>query len=289
MRKVYILPNLFTAGSLFFGMLAIFQMFEPEPNPVFAINLIFIAAILDTFDGMIARLTHTQSLFGLNLDSLADVVSFGVAPAVLVYASISEPYHLVAKATCGLYAVCGALRLARFNVQAQREEKKSFLGLPIPGAALVGLSIFWALHNHADAVGWITTAKVMPVVMVTLAYLMVSKFQYYGIKSLRLSQHLPFEILVSIVVVIALLMALKDHIDLIACGFFLLYMLSGPLLSLKRGRLGEALEGEGAGEALESRRLRRRFRRKPRRNEPPPIDPGIHDDPDSSAPKTFPR
>lgn len=291
MRKVYILPNLFTAGSLFFGMLAIFQVFDPDGDPIFAIKLIFVAAILDTFDGMIARLTHTQSLFGMNLDSLADVVSFGVAPVVVVYGAIAEQYNLVAKATCGLFAVCGALRLARFNVQAQREEKRSFLGLPIPGAALTLLSVYWALYNHADSEGWITSAKVMPAVLVVLSYMMVSKFQYYGLKSIKLSQHIPFEMLVSVVVVIALLMALKEHMDLIAFGALVIYAASGPLIALKRGRLGEPLEGE-VEPAVDGRRFKRfrRLRRKPKRGDAPPTPPtDIHDDPDASAPKTFPR
>ncbi|MBI1784105.1 CDP-diacylglycerol--serine O-phosphatidyltransferase [Candidatus Sumerlaeota bacterium] len=245
MRKVYILPNLFTAGSLFCGLLAIFEVFD-QGDFVQAIHYILIGGVLDVLDGLIARLTKTQSAFGLNFDSLADLVSFGVAPAVVVYNGIVPEFPLLAKATCGLFVVCGALRLARFNVQAAKEEKKSFLGLPIPGAACCAISLYWFLSNNPAISHYFPSEKMLPPAMVLLAALMVSQFQYYGLKSLRVTGRQSFEILVSIVIVLALLLALKQHIDVILFAICGPYVLSGPSIYFIQRIRGEALRNPAA-------------------------------------------
>src|SRR5690606_32552713 len=105
--------------------------------------LLILAGVLDMMDGLVARLTRTQSAFGLNLDSLSDLVAFGAAPAVIAYYYMGPNPPLPARAACGLFVVCGALRLARYNVQAMKEERTAFTGLPIPaGAAVVGSTIW---------------------------------------------------------------------------------------------------------------------------------------------------
>lgn len=252
MRRVYILPNLFTAGNLFCGLLAVFEALDFNDGDVIrACILVLWAAAFDVMDGVVARLTHSESDFGLNFDSLADVTSFGVAPAAIVFAAVSPVFPLLAKGTCGLYVLCGAMRLARFNVQAAREEKKVFLGLPIPAAGCAAVCLFWVLTVRVPADVAFPFEKLLPPILVLLAYLMVSEIRYYGLKSIRLGKRQPFGILVSLGVVIALLVVLKDHLDLILLLIFGLYPLSGPLLRLSRimrrrqSTPAEAAEGGG--------------------------------------------
>ena len=246
MRRIYVLPNLFTAGSLFCGLLAIFEALALHEGGelVKACQWIFIAGFLDVFDGLVARLTRTESEFGLNFDSLADVISFGAAPAILAYMSVAPVYPRLAKATCGLFVVCAAMRLARFNVQARHEEKRVFLGLPTPSAGCMTASLFWTFETHGGMAEFLSVARISPLMMVILAYLMVSKFRYLSFKSLRLRSRQPFELLVIIVVILALLLAFKHHIELILMTGFLCYALSGPLLSLYRWKTSAASAGD---------------------------------------------
>ncbi len=229
MRRVYILPNLFTAGSLFCGLLAIFEVFD-QGDVLTAVQFVLLAGVLDVLDGLIARLTRAQTPFGLQFDSLSDAISFGAAPATIIYSGIAGEDPLLAKATCGLYVVCGALRLARFNVQAQKEEKRSFLGLPIPGAACGILSLFLMLSKHEAIDAIFPVEKIMPLALAVVAWLMVSKYQYYGLKSVDIKRRQPFEILVSIVIVLSLLVALKQHLDFVFLIVFGSYTLSGPAI-----------------------------------------------------------
>jgi len=126
-KGVYILPNLITMGNMFCGFFAIVSAF----NGAFfrAAVAILIAAVMDGLDGKVARLTNTSSRFGMEFDSLADLVSFGVAPAILIYAWALKPFGRFGWAAAFLFAVCGAMRLARFNVQADSSESKNFTGL----------------------------------------------------------------------------------------------------------------------------------------------------------------
>lgn len=232
MRKVYILPNLFTAASLFCGMWAIFLIYNNNPNNTGTMNpavdhiqdacwLILLSAVLDVLDGFIARLTHTQSFFGLNFDSLSDLVAFGVAPALMAYDTITDVVPQPAAITvCAFYVVCGALRLARYNVQATREESKNFLGLPIPGGALAVISFVWVFND----VSWLNeylarvrlnSGLILTPLMVVIGSLMVSKVPYVGLKSFKLANRQPFEILVTIVIVASLLFMMKQHLNVL--------------------------------------------------------------------------
>lgn len=224
MRKVYILPNLFTAGSLFCGMLAIFRVFNENPGD--ACGLIVIASLFDVADGAIARLTRSTSAFGLNFDSLSDLVAFGVAPAVLAFDAFNSTHPHLAAAVCALFTICGALRLARFNVQATREEKKSFSGLPIPGAALAITSIVWVAATRPELRGWLARTipnlkdgnplgLMLPPALVVIAALMVSNVPFYGLKSVKFAGRQPFELLVMIVVIAVLLLIFKDYLDIV--------------------------------------------------------------------------
>lgn len=244
MRKVYILPNLFTSLSLFCGLLAIFEGMEldGEGNIVRAMHLLILAGVLDMMDGLVARLTRTQSSFGLNLDSLSDVVAFGAAPAVLAYHYMGPNAPLPARAACGLFVVCGALRLARYNVQALKEERRSFTGLPIPAAAAAVGSTMWVLALWPGLERIFPLPVVLPPLLFVVALLMVSTFPYGGIKGLGLWKRQRFEILVTIVAVIIMLFALKDYFEIIALIFFLAYLATGPLLYLRARRHGDIVQ-----------------------------------------------
>lgn len=252
MRKVYILPNLFTSLSLFSGLLAIFEAMDLDNggNVVRAIHLLILAGVLDMMDGLVARLTRTQSSFGLNLDSLSDLVAFGAAPAVLAYYYMGPDPPLPAKAACGLYVVCGALRLARYNVQAMKEERRAFTGMPIPGGAAIVASTIWVLALWPNLNRILPLEVVLPPLLFLVALLMVSTFPYVGIKGLGLWKRQRFEILVSVVAFIIMLFALKDYFEIIALVFFLIYMVTGPMRYLRERRhAGDERHGD-APEAI---------------------------------------
>lgn len=220
MKKVYLLPNLFTTASLFCGMLAVTRIFEDQPASLNeACWLILLSAILDGLDGKIARLTRSESAFGVNYDSLSDLVAFGVAPAALIFNILSDEGSMkVASGVTTLYTICGALRLARFNVQHTREEKKAFTGLPIPAAAGTVVAAF-LVYTRFDPVSEVP-AKVLPFLMVILSCLMVSKIPYPSLKSMDIERRKPFDYLVSIILLLCITLALWHYRDcLLLLGF----------------------------------------------------------------------
>ena len=239
LRKVYILPNLFTALNLFLGVMAIYSISEGWIEK--ACWLIVAAAVLDALDGLVARLTHTQSEFGLQFDSLSDVVSFGVAPSFAAFYMMEDvmddEHHRLVIAVCGLFALCGALRLARYNVQVKTSERKGFLGLPIPGAAL-GIvffilmilehqlspneSILPPIGRRRMALGTFVSS-IMPFVVLGLALLMVSEVPYPKVtRGIRLKRRISFDTLISLILLAVLLAALKSDLR-VDVGFALLF------------------------------------------------------------------
>lgn len=257
MRKVYILPNLFTAGSLFCGMLAIFKVFSSDAPDVTAeaCGLILLSSFLDVADGAIARLTRSTSAFGLNFDSLSDLVAFGVAPAVLAYGEFGSTYPHLAAAVCSLFAICGALRLARFNVQATREEKKSFSGLPIPAAAMAIVSIIWVMAANYEFKMWLVQnvphlkdanplGALLPPALVIIAYLMVSNVPFYGFKSIHLVGRQQFEILPTLVVIGFILYVLKDYFNIVLLVVVWSYVVGSLIYGLFRSRTVKSNTGQ---------------------------------------------
>ena len=247
MRKVYLLPNLFTSASLFAGVLAILNVFNvTDVSDTVDLNtarytvscwLILLSAVLDLLDGWVARMTRTESYFGAQYDSLADLVAFGVAPAVLIYTRLSDMENQVtAEVIATVFVICGALRLARFNVQKTGAEKKSFTGLPIPAAAGTVVSGF-LFFQHVDP-EWNKefVVKVLPVMMVGLSYLMVSKINYPSFKQLNLEERKAFEILPVIVMVITLIVALKNDREALVFFGFVGYVLWGCAARLLKFR-----------------------------------------------------
>jgi len=180
--------------------------------------LILFAALLDFFDGVIARLTHTESDFGLNFDSLSDLVAFGVSPAALMLSFLSQGDPKIVTPPCILYIICGALRLARFNVQARGQESRVFTGLPIPAAAGCMISAYLVFRGHTGL-----QTKVVPLLILALAILMVSKIPYPSFKVISLKNRKPFDYLVAVAVA-GVLVHWFDSIEFVLLGAFCSYV-----------------------------------------------------------------
>lgn len=223
-KGVYLIPSLFTAGNLMCGFFSIIATFNGEY--VRAALFIVLANILDGIDGYAARLTRTTSQFGVEFDSLADVVSFGVAPAVLVYLWALVPWQTWGWLAACTYVVCGALRLARFNVQAQSGVKGNFVGLPIPAAAQMITSMV-ILHYFLSGEGVPYRHVTLLLVIYGLAGLMVSIFPYFSLKNNDIRKRHPIWVLVSGFILITLMIAEPQVMFFL---IVLLYTLSGPLL-----------------------------------------------------------
>jgi CDP-diacylglycerol--serine O-phosphatidyltransferase len=199
MRKgIYLLPNTITLCGMFAGFYAIVSALDGKF--VHSAWAIFIAAVFDALDGWVARLTHSTTKFGIEMDSLSDVISFGVAPAALVYKWSLIPFGRVGWAVAFLFVACGALRLARFNVQMGSSEKKSFTGMPIPAAA----SICAAMTLFFTEMGWAHDRSYFVLAVTFLSsLLMVSTLRYHGLKEINIKERKPFWILVILVVILA--------------------------------------------------------------------------------------
>lgn len=224
-RGIYLLPNLFTIAALFAGFYAIVaaskQNFEP------AAIAILIAMVFDGLDGRIARLTHTQSEFGAQLDSLSDMVCFGLTPALVLYswslAYFGKPGWLAAF----IYAACTALRLARFNSQSQGENKRYFQGLATPVAAGLMACIVWVCTMYEvdgrDLSFWIM------IITVFVALLKVSTIRYRSFKDFDVRNRVPFMMIIVIVLILVLISF--DPPDVLL-AIFATYVLSGPVMTL---------------------------------------------------------
>src|SRR5947208_10039732 len=181
-KLMFVLPNLFTVSSIFCGVYSItLSAGEPTGDNFYrAAVAIFFGSFFDAFDGRVARLTRTQSEFGVELDSLADVITFGVAPAILVYKWALAGMGTGGIAICSIYAACGAIRLARFNVIAHAESgtQRYFIGLPIPLAAGMLVSLVIALNNIESPVAEAVGLWPIATLVLALAFLMVSTIRY---------------------------------------------------------------------------------------------------------------
>jgi CDP-diacylglycerol--serine O-phosphatidyltransferase len=220
-RGVYILPNLFTTGNLFCGFWAIISVFQERF--FYAALAILLASVFDVLDGKVARLSGATSKFGVQYDSLADLVSFGVAPALLAFSWALRPYGRFGWLAAFLFVVCGALRLARFNVQSSSGEVKYFKGLPIPAAAsMIALTIL--LYHRLIETGWVKDIVILVMIYI-LAFLMVSTIRYLSFKELNLAKRKPFSIFI-FVVLSMIVIVMEPTIVLFA--FVLFYVFSGP-------------------------------------------------------------
>jgi len=232
-RGVYLLPNLLTTCGLFAGFYSIIATIAGEYQA--SAICILVAHVFDGLDGRIARLTKSSSRFGIEYDSLADLVAFGVAPGILVYKWALEPWGHWGWLAASLYVACGALRLARFNVQVDSAEKHRFVGLPIPAAADTIASTV-LLYYFLGGEGATHKHIILLVVIYALAALMVSNISYQSFKGAGIGPRQPLWILVALIVGLKFVIA-EPQIALFTA--FLLYALSGPvawLLGYRRRR-----------------------------------------------------
>ena len=225
-KGVYLLPNLFTTGALFSGFYAILSSISG--NFEAAAIAVFVSQILDGLDGRVARLTNTSSEFGVQYDSLADMVSFGVAPAIVALNWGLEPLGKLGLAAAFAYTACAALRLARFNTQTGFTDKRFFIGLASPAAAGVIASIVWVFHDQQVSSHF---AGIVAVLIVFLAVLMVSNFKYSSFKGVDLKGRVPF---VKMLLVVSLFVVVAINPPVMLLVLTAVYAVSGPLLWLWR-------------------------------------------------------
>lgn len=224
-RGIYLLPNLFTTAGLFAGFYAIIMAIDGRFEEA-AIG-IFVAMVMDGLDGRVARLTNTQSDFGVQYDSLADMASFGLAPALVMYQWALSGHGKLGWVAAFIYVAGAALRLARFNTQAETADKRYFQGLPSPAAAALMAGLVW-IATHTGFAGQDVWVAALVLTIVT-GVMMVSNVRYNSFKGLDLRGRVPFVSILLMVLVFALV-ALNPPTVLF--GIFLLYLLSGPLLTL---------------------------------------------------------
>jgi CDP-diacylglycerol--serine O-phosphatidyltransferase len=223
-RGLFILPTLFTVGNLFCGYLSVWCSIRGTFDT--AAILIIAAAVLDMLDGRIARLTNSASRFGEEYDSLADLVSFGVAPAVLAYSWGLAEFHRLGWLASFLFVVCGSMRLARFNIQTRVIDKKYFIGLPIPAAAGTIATLVLATPERLVDRLWMAGLLVLTVI---LSYLMISTLKYRSFKDLDLRRARRAWILPVIAVVFTVI-AYRPAQALLAMA--LAFAASGPIAKL---------------------------------------------------------
>lgn len=238
MKKQHVIPNFITIMAMFSGFYSIVA--TERGNFEFAAYAILVAFLFDGIDGKIARLMNATSDFGIQLDSLSDLVSFGIAPGILLYKWLLMPYGRIGWMAAFLFVACGALRLARFNVQTKKLPSKFFVGLPIPAAAgLIASTLIFVNHilgsaeNFTISIGFVFLIYVLAFLMVSnFPYFSFKKFDYHGIKTFNL-----------MVIFVLLIFIIGLYPELFLFLFFILYVLSGLLLSLlKIGKVGETLE-----------------------------------------------
>jgi CDP-diacylglycerol---serine O-phosphatidyltransferase len=232
-RGMFALPSLFTLGCLFCGFFGIVQAMNLRFDV--AAGLIFAAMIMDSLDGRVARMTGTQTAFGAELDSLADMVSFGAAPALIVYewSLRTLPSNRLAMAVAFVYAACAALRLARFNVQIGSIDKRFFNGLPSPAAAAIVAGFVWLMDDkgiEGNAVAWWALA-----VTLVAGLSMVTTAKFYSFKSMS-KKAVSFTALAFAVFLIGVYVA-EPAIALF--GTFVVYLASGYIVWIYQAISGE--------------------------------------------------
>jgi len=201
-KGVYILPNTLTLCGMFCGFFAILSAINA--NYLHAAWAIVLANIFDGLDGWIARLTNTSTRFGIELDSLSDLVAFGVAPSVMMYKWALSPFERLGWAAAFLFVACGALRLARFNVQTGSPGSKAFKGMPIPAAATILASIVVFYYEFWG--GLPGKNLLFPLITILLSLLMVSTLRYHGVKEIDFKERKPFWFLIVFVLFLFLLL-----------------------------------------------------------------------------------
>lgn len=240
-KGILILPSLLTLANIFLGFYSI--ILSIKGDFVLASFLILAAGFFDAIDGKVARLTKTTTRFGLELDSLADVISFGVAPALLIYLWVLTPFGRLGWVSAFVYVSCGALRLARFNVQSGSIDPARFNGLPIPAAA--GMISTTVLFFHKVGLKPHDFTVVLFALNYVVSFFMVSSVKFHAFKDLTLIKQKPFSSTVAFVLLIALIAVSPYIVPFVLCAT---YVASGPVMTLvlylRRGRPHTDISGE---------------------------------------------
>ena len=232
-QGIYLLPNLFTTGALFAGFYAVIAAMRGdfESAPI----AIFFALVFDGLDGRIARLTNTSSKFGAEYDSLSDMVSFGVAPALVMFSWALGDLGKLGWSAAFIYVACAALRLARFNTQIETADKNYFTGLASPAAACVIGSTVWVCHD----LGWVgenlpyELSIIVALLTAAIGFLMIANFPYYSFKGIDFRGRVPFVVMIAVVLIFGLVTVDPPRIFLLA---FLAYAASGPVMAVVNRR-----------------------------------------------------
>lgn len=224
-RGIYLLPNLFTTGGLLGGFYAIIAGMNGQFES--AAIAIFIAMVMDALDGRVARMTDSSTAFGAEYDSLSDVVSFGVAPACVIYNWVLMSMNQIGWVAAFIYVASAALRLARFNTQIGVQDKRFFQGLPSPAAAAVIAGFVWLMHDVGEPS---TALKIFSLCLtISLGFLMVSNVRYSSFKEYDLKDKVSFMTMVSVVLVIVFIAINPPKV---LFGLFFIYAVTGPVLTL---------------------------------------------------------
>lgn len=222
-KGIYVLPNLFTLAALFGGFYAIVMAMNNHFEMA-AIG-VFCAMVLDSLDGRVARMTNTQSAFGEQMDSLADMVSFGAAPALISYEWALKGVGRWGWVAAFVYISCAALRLARFNVNTAVVDRRFFQGLPSPAAAALVMGFIWLMND----MGYQGADVVWPMFVMCLysGLTMVTNVPFYSFKDIQMKRSVPFAVIVLLALVIAVI---NIHPPIVLFALFMLYGLSGYAL-----------------------------------------------------------
>lgn len=225
-KGIYLLPNLLTLGALFAGFYAIIAGMNGNFNA--AGWAILVAAVMDGLDGRVARMTNTQSAFGAQFDSLADMVSFGVAPALIVFSWVLSTLGNAGWAASFIFMSCAALRLARFNVQLGTVDKRFFVGLQSPVAAGLVTFVVWVAYRYEIEPGYWVAVSTAVLTAVT-GLLMVSNYRYYSFKEIHFKGTVPYVVFVLAVVLLVVIAQRPHEVLLTMC---VVYAASGPVIGL---------------------------------------------------------
>lgn len=238
-RGIYALPNLFTSLNMFCGFYAVIAAIDGKYAT--AAVAILIAVVFDALDGKIARATRTTSRFGVEYDSLADLISFGLAPGVMMYLWALKPMGRIGWLAAFLFLACGALRLARFNTQVNRINSAYFTGLPIPAAA--GMNAAFVLLYHKIGVAGTAYPVLILAMIYILSFLMVSTIKYNSFKKPELFRRMNFNVLVAAILIL-MFIAAQPSIALFLIG--VAYVVSGPFTTIKYNKTIEEHNAEPA-------------------------------------------
>lgn len=227
-RGVYLLPNLFTTAALFAGFYAIIS--GMKGNFEMAGMAIIFAQLMDGFDGRVARMTNTTSAFGMEYDSLSDMISFGLAPSLVMFCWGLEPLGKVGWVAAFVFTACAALRLARFNTQVGTADKRYFVGLASPPAAAILATIVWCWHDVRPSY---EVSYGLALLTLVVGLLMVSNIRYSSFKGLDLRGRVPF--VVMFCAVLAFVVVILDP-SKVLLAMAVTYCVSGPLMWVFRNR-----------------------------------------------------